>query len=298
VSDDAVTDSSRVPIGVGHLTFLDVAPPELVRMAATAGFDAVGLRAATAGPGEHSWPLAPGSPMLAETLLRLDDTGLRVLDVEIIRLTAETSPAAYDSLFEVGALLGASYVNVITADPDVHHCHDTFAALAAAALPYGLRVSVEAMSYTPVKTVADAAALAAGTPGGIIVDPLHLQRSGGTPADLRALDTAVLAYYQLCDALLAPPHDQPRPATLPMGQSVEGISDLALEARAGRLLPGDGELPLTEIIDSVPWGRPISVEAPNLALREQLGDLEVARRARAAVDRVLAAAGRTASTGT
>jgi sugar phosphate isomerase/epimerase len=231
-------------------------------------------------------------------LLRLDDTGLRVLDVEIIRLTADTSPGAYGSLFEVGALLGASFVNVISADPDVHHCHDTFAALAEAALPYGLRVVVEAMSYTPVRTIGDAAALAAGTPGGIIVDPLHLHRSGGTPADLRALDAGVLSYYQLCDAPLAPPHDQPRPASLPMGQSVDGISDLALEARAGRLLPGDGELPLVDIIDALPWGRPISVEAPNLDLRERLGDLELARRARAAVDRVLAAAGRAAPTGT
>jgi sugar phosphate isomerase/epimerase len=287
-----------VPVGLGHLTFLDVSPPDLVRMAATAGFDAVGLRASTVGPGEQAWPLAPGSPMLQETLLRLDDTGLRVLDVEIIRLTADTSPTAYGNLFEVGALLGASYVNVIAADPDVHHCHDIFAALAEAAVPYGLRVVVEAMPYTPVKTVADAAALAAGTPGGVIIDPLHLHRSGGTLADLRALDTAVLSYYQLCDAPLAPPHGQPRPETLPMGQSVEGISDLALEARAGRLLPGDGELPLTGILDALPWGRSISVEAPNLALRERLGDLELARRARAAVDRVLAAAGRTATSGT
>ena len=61
------------------------------------------------------------------------------------------------------------------------------------------------------------------------------------------------------------------------------------KARAGRLLPGDGELPLCDLLAALPWGRPLSVEAPNLALRERYGDAEVLRRARAAVDGVLAA---------
>jgi sugar phosphate isomerase/epimerase len=278
-----------VPVGIGHLTLLDVAPPDLVRMAATAGFDAVGLRATTAGPGERRWPLSPGSPMLAETVQRLEDTGLRVLDVEIIRLSPTTVVGEYLELFEIGALLGASFVNVITADPDLGRSRDNFAALAAAAAPYGLRVVVEAMSYTPVKTLADAAWLAAGTGGGIIIDPLHVHRSGGSVDDVRALDPEVLSYYQLCDAPLAPPRNLPRPAALPMDQPMDGITDLALEGRAGRLLPGDGELPLCDLIDALPWGRPLSVEAPNLALRERYGDAEVARRARVAVDRLLAA---------
>jgi sugar phosphate isomerase/epimerase len=278
-----------VPVGVGHLTFLDVAPPELVRMAATAGFDAVGLRAATAGPGERRWPLSPGSPMLAETVRRLEDTGLRVLDVEIIRLSPTTVVDDYLELFETGALLGASFVNVITADADPGRSRDTFAALVAAAAPYGLRVVVEAMSYTPVTNIAEAAALAAGTGGGVIIDPLHLHRSGDSVDRVRALDPAVLSYYQLCDAPLEAPRDVPRPAALPMDQPMDGITDRALEARAGRLLPGDGELPLCDLLEALPWGRPLSVEAPNLALRERYGDAEVALRARRAVDRVLAA---------
>jgi len=57
-----------------------------------------------------------------------------------------------------------------------------------------------------------------------------------------------------------------------------------------RLLPGDGELPLAEIISAVPAGLPLSVETPNLALLESLGPLEFARRARQAVARLLAVA--------
>jgi sugar phosphate isomerase/epimerase len=175
-------------------------------------------------------------------------------------------------------------------DPELHRARDTFAALAEAARPYGLRPAIEAIPYMQVKTLSDAVVLVGESDGGIIIDPLHLQRSGGTPADVRSLDPKLIAYCQLCDAPLAAPHNLPRPRELPRGQSVEGITDLALEARAVRLLPGDGELPLAEIVSAVPAGVPLSVETPNLALLESLGAIEFARRARQAVARLLTVA--------
>jgi hypothetical protein len=143
-------------IGIGHLTMLDVAPPQWVGVAAYAGFDAVGIRVAVAASDEAPWPMTMGSPMLAETVTRLDDTGVEVLDVEIIRLTPGTTAAAARPLLEVGALLGARFVNVIAADSDLTRAKDTFAELAEAAVGYGLRVVIEAISYTPVSTLDDA----------------------------------------------------------------------------------------------------------------------------------------------
>jgi sugar phosphate isomerase/epimerase len=253
-------------VGIGHLTMLDTAPPDWVTLAHDAGFDAVGIRAAAIGPTEEEWPMRAGSPMLAETLRRMDDTSVRVLDAEIIRIDPQTVIAKYEPLFETAAALGASFLNVMADDPELHRARDTFAALAEAARPYGLRPAIEAIPYMQVKTLSDAVVLVGESGGGIIIDPLHLQRGGGTPADVRSLDPKLIAYCQLCDAPLAAPHNLPRPRELPRGQSVEGITDLALEARAVRLLPGDGELPLGEIISAVPAGVPLSVETPNLAL--------------------------------
>src|SRR5258708_14340288 len=54
--------------GLEHLTMLDIAPPEFGSLAATAGFDSVGLRIAPVTPGEDAWPVGPGSPMLAQTV--------------------------------------------------------------------------------------------------------------------------------------------------------------------------------------------------------------------------------------
>ena len=235
--------------------------------------------------------------MLAETLRRMADTGVRVLDAEIIRIDPQTVIARYEPLFETAAALGASFLNVMGDDPELHRARDTFAALVEAAHPYGLRPAIEAIPYMQVKTIADAAMVIGASGGGIIIDPLHLQRGGGTPGDVRALDPAMIAYGQLCDAPLAAPRNLPRPRELPRGQSVQGITDLALEARAVRLLPGDGELPLAEIISAVPAGLPLSVEAPNLALLDSLGALEFARRARRAVARLLAVAAPAGGTG-
>jgi sugar phosphate isomerase/epimerase len=285
-------------VGIGHLTMLDVAPPEWVSVAYESGFDAVGIRAAAIGPTEEEWPMRAGSPMLAETLRRMADTGVRVLDAELVRLDAQTIVAKYGPLFETGAELGASFVNVMADDPEPHRAADNFAALVAAARPYGLRPAIEAIPYMQVRTLSDAAVLVGDSGGGVIVDPLHLQRGGGGPRDVRSLDPELIAYCQLCDAPLAAPHDLPRPQKLPRGQSVEGITDLALEARAMRLLPGDGELPLAEIVSALPAGLPFSVETPNLALLESLGPVEFARHARQAVARLMAATGHVDSAST
>jgi sugar phosphate isomerase/epimerase len=274
-------------VGIGHLTMLDMAPPDWVSLAHDAGFDAVGIRAKAIGPTEEEWPMRVGSPMLAETLRRMADTGVRVLDAEIIRIDPQTVVAKYDSLFETAAALDASFINVMGDDPDLHRARDTFAALAEAARPYGLRPTIEAIPYMQTKTLSDAAAVVGESGGGIIIDPLHLQRSGGKPGDVGALNSKLIAYCQLCDAPLAAPHNLPRPRELPRGQSVEGITDLALEARAVRLLPGDGELPLAEIIAELPAGLAFSVETPNVALLESLGPLEFARRARQSVTHLL-----------
>ena len=105
------------PIGIGHLTMMDVSPPDFVTLAARTGFDVVGVRVAAGSPGEQQWPMEIGSPMLADTLQRMADTGVRVSDVEIIRLSPETRVADYRPLFDTGAALGASFINVWPALP-------------------------------------------------------------------------------------------------------------------------------------------------------------------------------------
>ena len=96
-------------VGIGHLTMLDIAPPDWVSLAHDAGFDAVGIRAAAIGPTEEDWPMRAGSPMLAETLRRMDDTGVRVLDAELVRIDPQTVVAKYEPLFETAVGSGRQF---------------------------------------------------------------------------------------------------------------------------------------------------------------------------------------------
>jgi sugar phosphate isomerase/epimerase len=242
------------PLSLSHLTVLDAPPPLLVTAAGGAGFGAVGIRVWPAGD-EPPYPMLNDTPVRRETLARLADTGVRVLDVEVLRLLPDTTRDHCLRLLDAGRLLGARAVLVIGNDPDRERLVDRYAEVCAAAGERGLRACLEFMIFSAVKTLADAVRLveqAAHPAGAVLVDALHLRRAGGTPADVAALAHDLLPYAQLCDGPAAP---------------VRPPEAVALaEARTGRLLPGDGELPLRALIDALPADAALAVEAPVTAL--------------------------------
>jgi sugar phosphate isomerase/epimerase len=275
--------------GLEHLTMLDVPPPEFVAVAAGAGFDAVGLRVAPVTPGEQAWPVSPGSPMLAETMRRCGGTGLFVLDVEAIPLRPGSDLAGCERVLETAAVLGARYLNVICDDPDTGRFADLLAELVRLARPYRVRPVIEFTAWRPIRTLAGAVAIARGSDGaGLLLDTLHIQRCGVTAGELAAVDPALLGYLQLCDAPARPPRGTRLPAQMPRGQDVGAGDDAVLEARTGRLLPGEGELPLAELLEVLPDSLPVSAEVPSLAARRELSPAQFAVRVRQCLESVLA----------
>jgi sugar phosphate isomerase/epimerase len=106
---------------------------------------------------------------------------------------------------------------------------------------------------------------------GVLVDTLHLSRSGGTPADLRNVPRQLIPYLQLADAPAEPP----------------ARDDLRDEALHGRMLPGAGALPLTEVLAAVP-DVPVSLELRSRSLMSAYPDpTERARAVLAATRRLL-----------
>jgi sugar phosphate isomerase/epimerase len=281
--------------GLEHLTMLDIAPPELVTLAAAAGFDTVGLRIAPVTPGEDAWPVGPGSPMLAQTLRECGATGVSVLAVEAVTIGPGTTLAGWQRVLETAAVLGARYLNVICDDADTGRFADQFAELVQVARPYRVRPVIEFTAYRPVRTLADAVTIARGSAGGgVLLDALHIQRCGTSLRDLASLDPSLLTYLQVCDAPLAAPRGIPVPARIPRGQHAgrgrgEQADDAVLEARTMRLLPGEGELPLAELVDALPADLPVSVEAPSLAARGQCSPGQYAARARRSLATLLSA---------
>jgi sugar phosphate isomerase/epimerase len=261
-------------LSLSPLTILDAAPPDQVTAAASAGFDALGIRVAPAAD-ERVWPMLGDTRVARETRSRLADTGIGVLDVELVMLRPTLDTAGVLAVLDAGHALGARFVLTLGYDTDEARLTDHFAWLCAAAAERGLRPGLEFMKYSPVQTLSAAVRIvrAAGHPAGcVLIDALHLQRSGGNVADLAGVEPELLPYGQLCDGPLNP---------------VWPPDDLArTESRSGRLLPGDGEFPLAELVAALPAGGALSVEAPVAALAG-LSPIERAHRARAAVDRLL-----------
>jgi sugar phosphate isomerase/epimerase len=264
-----VSTTTGRTLSLAHLTVLDATPPELVTVAAAAGFRSVGLRlTATPSVGVPPYDCLREGPMLRETLARLADTGVSVLDTEFLRFEPEHPAGIPEGFLEVSARVGARYVLVMSAEPEEPRTLERLGELCDRAAPYGLTVGLEFAVYTGVRTLAHAAELVARSKranASVLIDALHFSRSGGLPAHVAQVDPSQLQYAQLCDA--GP--DMPAPSDTPA---------LIREARTGRLLPGEGVLPLKELVAALPASVPLAIEAPCRATAD-LPALERARRA-------------------
>lgn len=265
----------RRELSLAHLTVLDATPPELVELAAAAGFRMVGVRL-TAAPsvGVPPYDMLGDTPMLRETLARMADTGVSVLDVEFLRFEPGLPVGVPEGFLEAGARLGAKYVLVMSAEPEEARTLERFGELCDRAAQYGLHVCLEFAIYTGVRTLAHAARMvreSGRSNASVLVDALHFSRSGGWPADLARADPSLFRYAQICDAGPEMPTAAP---------------ELIREARTGRLLPGEGVLPLAELVRALPATAPLAVEAPVRATAG-LPALERAQRAYRAMETLL-----------
>jgi sugar phosphate isomerase/epimerase len=236
-------------LSLAHLTVLDATPLQLIDAAAAGGFDFIGLRIVPPTPADPIVPVV-GDPQLIRNIHRhLHETGIRILDVETFWLSPQTRISDLVPAFETAAQLSARYLLVCGNDPDESRLIANLAALCEAARPLGLKAMLEFIPFCQTKTLAAAlrvVAAAAQPNAGVLVDALHVMRSGGSPDGLRGVDPALLDYWQICDAPAAPPAD----------------NDLRTEARTRRLYPGEGTLPIGAMLDVLPSDIPIAVEAP------------------------------------
>jgi len=258
-------NGSERSFGLAYLTLAPLPAPVIIAVAAEAGYDFVGLRVQPFSADAPPLHMEPGSALLAESVRRLRDTGMRVLDIEMVVLTERSHSSDWRPLLEAGAELGASLISVAIADEDPERARDHLAELTSDASPFGLRPALEPISYQRVNSLADAESLARATGAALVLDPLHLARTGTSVEAVQALPSDLVPVLQLCDA----------PAAAPSG----GLpADLQFEARSHRLAPGAGELPLRDLVRAVAPGTPISVEVPDIALHETMSDVEFARR--------------------
>ena len=263
-------------LSLAALTVLELSPPNMVSCAASAGYAHIGLRLIPATATELTWPTIGDTSLVREVERRLADTGITVLDIEIFRLKPDTCVADYAAALETGARLGARHVLVAGNDPDEARLTERFAALCELGAPLGLTMDLEAMPWTDVKTLQQCARIVANARmdnGGVLIDPIHFDRAGNVATDIVAVPRARFHYAQLCDAPAERPDD---------------AETLLFQARAERLMPGDGGLDLKGILRGLPDGLPLGLEIPMHELAKRLGAVDRARQMRLKAEALLA----------
>jgi len=236
---------------------------DVVEAGAAAGFDAVGL-----------WvdPLEWTARDTRETSAALARTGLPALDVEVVWIRPDTRLDDHRKVLDVGAHLGAANVLCVSSHPDVGVTVEELSALCKHAEGSGMRVALEFGIFTEIKDLAQAIAVLdrVGHPlRAVLVDPIHVDRSGTTIDQIAAIDPALIPYAQLCDA----PAERPDPAD---------FDAVIVDAIDLREQCGQGALPLTRMLRALPADIPLSIELRSAALRAAFPD--PALRAKAVLD--------------
>ena len=269
---------TATPISLAALTILDAGPAGQIRAAADAGWRSVGLRLMPLLASDAQVVGDRRAESEIESLLAA--TAMSVLEVGVLPIKAEMDWPTISAVVEFSARIGACFLVCPIEDFDVSRRLATFSRLCDLALPLGLRVLVEFNPYSGCKTMAEAVEIVRRSHranAGLVIDALHLSRSGGHPGDVANVDPSLLDLVHLCDAPLPP-------------SGSRTFDELRSESRTARLLPGEGALWLDDLLQAIAPQTRLSVEAPS-ARDAHLPAAERARLAREATQRLLARAG-------
>jgi sugar phosphate isomerase/epimerase len=241
-------------------------PIETIHAAAAGEFDAVGL-----------WIEPPkwNAQLMREARHALADSGLELLDVEVIWLKPDSDLAEHKRCIDIGAELGAQNVLCVSSNPDAGATAARLADLCAHAEGSGMRVALEFGIFTEVKTLAAALKILAAVAhplGALLVDPIHVDRSRTAIEEIAAAPRELFSYAQFCDA----------PAQRP---DADDFNAVIIDAVDLRRQPGEGDLPLEALLYALPRDIPLAIELRSKALREAYPDPNERARATARATR-------------
>ncbi len=239
---------SGVDLHLSAMTLRYASFSDRVLAAAAAGFSGIGLGAVDYLDARRS---EFSEEQLADYVAR---HGLRVVELEFLtdwwrEADVRGVRLEEDLLFYLADLLHVPQINVgLFADVPTGVQKQQFRRLCTRAADHGVRIALEFMPYSSLRTLAEVRDLVAGVPtgnAGLMLDAWHWHRSGGTLEELRTLSPAEVFAIQLCDATAIP------------------NPDLRQEGRHQRLLPGAGVVDLTgflSVLGGIGVDLPLAVE--------------------------------------
>ena len=233
-------------------TLPEYQPEQVARAAAEAGFSHCGF---TIEPDQ--WDAAA----LAATKAAIAEHALSVLDVEVVwipeggKLTDD-----HKLIIDAGLELGAANVLVVSSEPDQDRTAEAMHQLCTWAAPGNMRVALEFLMITAVQSMDSALAIirkADHPAAALLIDTIHFQRAGHRPEQLDELEASLLPYTQICDG------------NLDCDTGFEAFLEDAVDLRS---CPGEGALPVADVIRALPEAIPLSLEVRSKKYRDRFPD--------------------------
>ncbi|TAL02222.1 MAG: sugar phosphate isomerase/epimerase [Rhodospirillaceae bacterium] len=239
-------------VGIEFLGAFGLPPVAFVNLAADLGCQYISAVLQPLEYNPHGYPrysLKDDRALRREMIAAMRDRGVSItLGEGFVVMPDVNVRDAYSIDLDAMCELGVKRINTITFDPDLSRSFDQFAILAEMAAAVGMETVTEFAPCFPVGNLPTA--LAAVRHVGrqdfrLLIDTMHLGRSGGCAADVAALDPDIIGYIQLCDVPLVPK-----------------IPDYMEEAMLERMVPGTGELPLLDFLAALPRDLVVGLEVP------------------------------------
>ncbi len=251
-----------VHLGIEALTVFSLQPVQFINLAGDLGCRHIstGLNSMPFGPRTCApWSLRDDASLRRETRAAIADRGVSISLGEGLIIRPGVEVADYQADMELFRELGTTRINTVVMDPDLQRGMEQIGRLADMAQALDMETTLE---LPPTSVIGG---LAAGVAAlgelrrpnlRLLIDTMHFFRSGSRMEDLAALDPDLIGYVQLSDVPL-----------------VASNPDYMDEAMFGRLPPGEGELPLLEMLKVLPRDRVTSLEVPSRAWVESGRDI-------------------------
>lgn len=243
------------PLGLELLTVLGMDPVQHVTLAADLGCKAVSMGLSRLPErfnphGYPAWSLREDAGLLREVKAALTDRGVAISIAEGLEVSSSVDPGECAPDLDMFAELGALRVRAVDPGTERSRALDQLAVLAEMAAQRGLEFSIEFSPALTIRTLDEALDAVRHVGEGkatVLIDSMHLFRSGGSVRQIAELDPALIGHVQLSDA--------PR----------RGEGDYMSEAVSGRMIPGQGELPMREFVEALPRGQVLGLKVPLMA---------------------------------
>jgi sugar phosphate isomerase/epimerase len=189
-----------------------------------------------------------------DLLAAMDDRGVSISLGEGLLIAPGVDVRSYAADLDIMAELRIPRINTVSLEPDRARTFDELAALTELAATRGISTCVEpvvGLSIADLPSAIAAVEYVNRDEISLLIDTMHVARFGASADDLRSIPAERIGYIQLSDTTMQ-----------------HRMQHYAEEAMYERMTPGEGELPLLDMLAALPQDRVVGLEIPMRASAE------------------------------